>query len=89
MYVKICLISAAITAVVGMLIYFMKPSVFRKVKEDKNSDLDMGMLMLACIGVFVVTAVVTYLAYSSYSGGQSAVPVGAGASPRAYEHSYL
>lgn len=65
MYMKVTAASAVVTACVGLLIYFVKPNIYLKDKKDKKSDLDIGMFVMTCIGVFVGSFCILYLLHNS------------------------
>lgn len=66
-YLKVALCALAVAIMVALVIYFVKPNAFLKVKKDKNSGIDPGLVTLTSIGVFILTFGLVYLIYRSLS----------------------
>lgn len=65
LYLKVAVAALAVSIVAALIIYFCKPNAFLKVKNDKKSGLDFGLVALTCIGVFIITFGIVFLLFRS------------------------
>lgn len=75
LYVKIGLVALIAAVLAGGIVYYVKPDAFLKLKNDKSSGLDMGLVAILCVGVFAVTLGVCYVVYRSSWGSSGQVPM--------------
>lgn len=65
LYLKLAVASLAVAIIAGLIIYFVKPNAFLKVKGDRKSGIDVGIVLLTTLGVFVVTFAICFLLHRS------------------------
>ncbi len=70
MYLKIGIVAIGAAILTAAIVYYAKPTSFLKIKGDKNSGLDLGLVLLTCTAVFVVTVGIVFLLYRSAMGPQ-------------------
>ena len=68
LYLKIGMVAIVATLIAAGVVYFVKPNAFLKIKNDKSSGLDLGLVTLMCAGIFAVTFGGAYLLYRTSWG---------------------
>lgn len=82
-YLKIAIVSVAITVAVALLIYWVKPDVFLVVKGDKDSGLQTSTFIPVCIAVFIISFIIVYFVYQSFENSHGQYSPAPYASPTA------